>query len=76
MKTHTADQPTVTDDPRAREALRRAFENTARWPQDFKGFTADLMVNINGKEFPGSNAVSSARALCGFIWANSFGRTR
>jgi hypothetical protein len=52
MTTHTA-QTTVGDDPNAREALRRAFENTARWPKDFKGFTAELTVNINGKEFHG-----------------------
>ena len=53
MTTHTSDQPTVADDPKAREALRRAFENTARWPAGFKGFTAQLAVNINGKEFHG-----------------------
>ena len=63
MKTHTADQPTVADDPRAREALRRAFENTARWPQDFKGFAADLTVNINGKEYPGSVTVKGPREV-------------
>lgn len=63
MKTHTADQQTVADDPRAREALRRAFENTARWPQDFVGFTADLTVNINGKEFPGSVTVKGPREV-------------
>ena len=61
MKTHTSEQPTVADDPTAREALRRAFENTARWPQDFKGFTADLTVNINGKEFHGPVTVKGPR---------------
>lgn len=63
MTTHTSDQPTVADDPRAREALRRAFEHTARWPQDFKGFTADLTVNLNGKEFHGSATVKSPREV-------------
>jgi hypothetical protein len=53
MNTHSTEQSTAADDPKAREALRRAFENTARWPQGFKGFTADLTVNMNGKEFRG-----------------------
>ena len=53
MDAHKPDQPTVADDPQAREVLRRAFENTARWPKDFKGFTADLTVNLNGRELHG-----------------------
>jgi len=53
----------VKDDPDARELLRRAFERTARWPADFKGFTADLTVNVNGKEFKGSVAVKSAQEV-------------
>ena len=53
MNTHPSEGTSVADDPKAREALRRAFENTARWPKDFKGFTAELTVNINGKEFHG-----------------------
>src|SRR6476646_9343095 len=63
MNTHTSDQPTVADDPKAREALRRAFENTARWPKDFKGFTADLTVNINGKEMSGPVLVKGPREV-------------
>jgi hypothetical protein len=63
MKTHTPEQPTVADDPRARETLRRAFENTARWPQDFKGFTANLTANINGRDFHGSVTVKSPREV-------------
>jgi hypothetical protein len=63
MKTHTPEQPTVADEPRARETLRRAFENTARWPPDFKGFTAELTVNINGKEFHGPVTVKSPREV-------------
>jgi hypothetical protein len=47
---HTQESSTVTDDPQARDLLRRAFEGTARWQKDFKGFTADLTVNVNGKE--------------------------
>ena len=44
------EETTVADDPKAREMLRQAFEKTARWQQDFKGFTAELIVNVNGKE--------------------------
>ena len=61
MTMHTSEQPTIADDPKAREALRRAFENTARWPQGFKGFTADLTVNTNGKEFRGPLTVKGPR---------------
>ena len=63
MKTHTPEQATVADDPKAREALRLAFENTARWPQGFKGFTAELTVNINGKEFHGPVTVKGPREV-------------
>jgi len=63
MTTHTSNQPTVADDPKAREALRLAFENTARWPPDFKGFTARLTVNINGKEFQGPLTVKGPREV-------------
>lgn len=53
--------PSVTDDPKARELLRRAFEQTACWQQDFRGFAADLSVNVNGKVASGSVMVKSAR---------------
>jgi len=56
-------ETTVTDDPHARELLCRAFENTARWQPDFKGFTADLTVNINGKETSGPVIVKSPREV-------------
>ena len=49
------------DDPQARELLRRAFEKTARWPADFKGFTADLTVNVDGKSHTGSVTIKSAQ---------------
>jgi len=51
----------VKDDPRARDLLRRAFEKTARWQPNFKGFTADLTVNVNGKEITGSATVKGPR---------------
>jgi hypothetical protein len=56
-------EATVPDDPHARELLRRAFENTARWQPDFKGFTADLTVNINGKETTGPVIVKGPREV-------------
>ena len=52
---------TVADDPKAREMLRQAFEKTARWQKDFKGFTADLIVNVNGKESSGPVTVKGPR---------------
>ena len=60
---HRPAPSTVADDPRARDFLRRAFEATARWPKDFKGFTADLTVNVNGKETNGSVIVKSPREV-------------
>ncbi len=56
-------QATVNDDPQARALLRRAFDNTARWQPDFKGFTADLTVNINGKETAGPVMVKGPREV-------------
>ena len=63
MSHHTTAHPTVTDDPQARELLRRAFDNTARWQKDFTGFTADLTVNINGKETSGPVLVKGPREV-------------
>jgi len=63
MEHHHKPETTVSDDPHARELLRRAFENTARWPPDFKGFTADLTVNINGKETSGPVIVKGPREV-------------
>src|SRR5437867_10306196 len=51
------------DDPHARELLRRAFEKTARWPADFKGFSADLTVNVDGQEFTGEVTVKSGQDM-------------
>ncbi len=57
------EQPAVADDPQARALLRTAFEKTARWQSDFKGFTADLIVNVNGKELKGSVTVKGPREV-------------
>lgn len=56
-------ETSVEDDPKAREALREVFGNTARWPGDFKGFTADILVNVNGKEEKGSVSVKNAKEI-------------
>jgi hypothetical protein len=63
MSHHTTAEPTVADDPQARALLRQAFDNTARWQKDFTGFTADLTVNINGKETSGPVMVKGPREV-------------
>ena len=53
MATYTKDkdvETTLEDDAEARDAMREVFSNTARWPTGFKGFTADVVANINGEE--------------------------
>lgn len=57
------EEPKVADDPKARELLRQAFEKTARWQKDFKGFTADLTVNVNGKLTSGPVVVKGPREV-------------
>jgi Protein of unknown function (DUF3386). len=59
MEMHKGEQSgtQVQDDPKARAILRQAFEKTARWQPDFKGFTADLTVNVNGREAKGTVTV-------------------
>jgi hypothetical protein len=63
MEPYTRAQSTtdVADDPRARALLRKAFDNTARWQSDFKGFAADLTVNVNGKATKGRVTVKGPR---------------
>jgi hypothetical protein len=56
-------QTDVKDDPRARAMLREAFEKTARWQADFKGFTADLTVNVGGKESRGTVTIKSPKEV-------------
>jgi Protein of unknown function (DUF3386) len=63
MTIQKQDQSAVADDPKARELLRRAFDNTARWQSDFKGFTAELTVNVNGKETKGPVTVKGPREV-------------
>jgi hypothetical protein len=53
----------VQNDPKARELLQAAFTKTARWQPDFKGFQADLRVNVNGKETKGTVTVKMPREV-------------
>ena len=53
----------VQDDPQARARLQQAFEKTARWQTGFKGFTADVTVNMNGKESKGTVTVKGPREV-------------
>ncbi|MHB8481521.1 MAG: DUF3386 family protein [Nitrospiria bacterium] len=48
---------TATDDPAARELLRRAYETTYRWSKEFKGFSASLEASLNGKTVKGNVTV-------------------
>jgi hypothetical protein len=66
METHhgkSTGSVAVADDPAARDLLRRAFEKTSRWPQGFKGFTADLICEEEGRVSEGSVTVKSAREV-------------
>ena len=56
-------EPTVADDPQARALLQRAFESTARWQPDFRGFSADLSVNTNGQVVTGTVVVKGPREV-------------
>ncbi len=61
MYTRKEESTEVQDDPKARELLQAAFGKTARWQPDFKGFRADLQINVNGKETKGTVTVKGPR---------------
>ncbi len=61
MYTREENQTDVQDDPKAREILEAAFTKTARWQPDFKGFKADLRINVNGTETKGTVVVKGPR---------------
>ena len=66
MATYSKEQDvasTQEDDPKARDTLREVFGNTARWDAGFKGFTADINVNINGKEESGAVTVKGSKEI-------------
>ena len=54
---------TVQDDPAAKALLRAAYEKTSRWGKEFPGFTADLVVNDNGKEYKGKVRIKSPKEV-------------
>ncbi len=63
MEAYTREEEStdVKDDPKARELLQAAFAKTARWQADFKGFQADLLINVNGNETKGTVTVKTPR---------------
>ncbi len=66
MATYTKEkdvESTVEEDPQARSAMEEVFGNTARWPQGFKGFTADITVNRNGQTETGSVTVKGPQEI-------------
>ena len=66
MATYTKDKDVETvleDDIEARKAMQEVFNNTARWPADFGGFTADVVANINGEEQKGTVTVKGPKDI-------------
>ncbi len=66
MTTYTKPEDVATvadDDAEARTAMSEVFSNTARWPEGFKGFSADVCVNINGKEEKGTVTVKGPKEI-------------
>ena len=66
MATYTKEQDVETsadDNPKARETLREVFGNTARWQSDFNGFSADITVNVDGKEEKGTITVKGPKEI-------------
>jgi hypothetical protein len=50
----TVSEVNIEDDPKARDLLRRASEKTYRWPKDFSGFEADLVISHQGRAVKGT----------------------
>jgi hypothetical protein len=66
MATYTKDKDVETvleDDTEARKSMQEVFNNTARWPSGFAGFTADVVANINGDEQKGTVTVKGAKDI-------------
>jgi hypothetical protein len=53
----------LEDDAEARTAMQEVFSNTARWPAEFGGFTADAVANINGIEHKGTVTVKGPKEI-------------
>ena len=70
MATYTKDKDVETaleDDAEARKAMQEVFSNTARWPAEFGGFTADVTANINGDEHKGTVTVKGPKEIETYI---------
>ena len=66
MATYTKEkdiETTLEDDSEARKAMQEVFLNTARWPEDFGGFSANVVANINGEEQQGTVTVKNAKEI-------------
>lgn len=63
MYQHEKAATEVKDNAEARALLLQAFERTARWQHDFKGFSADLTVNSDGKISKGSVTVKGPKEV-------------
>lgn len=66
MATYTKEQDvasSVEENSEAREMLKEVFQSTARWGSDFKGFSSDITVNVNGKEETGCVTVKNAKEI-------------
>ena len=66
MATYTKDKDVETvleDDTEARKSMQEVFNNTARWPSGFAGFTADVVANINGDEQKGTVTVKGSKDI-------------
>ena len=66
MATYTKEkdiETTFEDDSEARKAMQEVFLNTARWPEGFGGFSADVVANINGEEQRGTVTVKNAKEI-------------
>lgn len=66
MATYTKEKDVATtqeDDSEARAAMAEVFGNTARWPAGFSGFSADVVVNINGKEEKGTVTAKNVKEI-------------
>ena len=53
----------LQDEQEARNLLTEAFENTARWQDDFPGFSAHLRVYFNNTEFEGMAEVRGPKEV-------------
>ena len=57
------EEVTVSDDPKARELLQQAFQNTYRWSKDFKGFSARYTVWDSGQNHIGKVTVKTPQEV-------------